>query len=92
MPPQNNFRPGVKFKSIFLVQCSDYCRVVAIVMQGGQMPPIKFESGYGPDTPTWKGHLQALDKLFERLRHACQTFRPSKCLFGAETIDGFVTN
>ena len=38
-------------------------------------------------TSTWEGHLQALNNLFERLRQACLTNRPSKCLFGAETID-----
>ena len=38
-------------------------------------------------TSTWEKHLQALYKLFERLRKACLTIRPSKCLFGAETID-----
>ena len=38
-------------------------------------------------TPTWEGHLQALKKLFERLRQTCLIIRPSKCFFGAETID-----
>ena len=33
--------------------------------------------------PTWEGHLQALDKLFERLKQACLTIKPSKCLFGS---------
>ena len=48
-----SYMPGmsVKILSLFtsvLGNNCDYCRAVAIVRLGGQMPPLIFESGYGP--------------------------------------------
>ena len=32
----------------FSIQCSGYCRAVASVRRGGQIPPLNFKSSYGP--------------------------------------------
>ena len=38
-------------------------------------------------THTWEEHLKTLGKLFSRLAQAGMTIRPSKCAFGADSID-----
>lgn len=38
-------------------------------------------------TRTWDAHVSALKQLFERLRQFGLTAKPSKCTFGAPTID-----
>ena len=38
-------------------------------------------------TCTWEEHLKTLQELFRRLAQAGMTIRPSKCTFGAASID-----
>ena len=38
-------------------------------------------------TCTWEEHLKTLGELFSRLAQAGMTIRPSKCVFGADSID-----
>ena len=38
-------------------------------------------------TSTWTEHLQALENLFERLKQAGLTARPSKCEFGCDSVE-----
>ena len=38
-------------------------------------------------TKTWNDHLQVLEKLFQRLRSAGLTIKPSKCFLGYENVD-----
>ena len=38
-------------------------------------------------TRTWEEHLNILRKLFRRLAQAGMTIRPSKCIFGVDSID-----
>ena len=38
-------------------------------------------------TNDWKAHLQVLKKLLRRLRKAGLTAKPSKCVFGAESVE-----
>jgi hypothetical protein len=38
-------------------------------------------------TNTWKEHLRALRELFTRLRNACLTARPTKCMIGYGSLD-----
>ena len=38
-------------------------------------------------TRTWEDHLKTLGELFSRLAQAGMTIRPSKCVFGADSID-----
>ena len=38
-------------------------------------------------TRTWEEHLKTLRELFRRLAQAGMTIRPSKCIFGADSID-----
>ena len=38
-------------------------------------------------TCTWKEHIKALQELFRRLLPAGMTIRPTKCLFGVNTVD-----
>ena len=38
-------------------------------------------------TRTWEEHIKALRELFRRLLAAGMTIRPTKCLFGVNTVD-----
>ena len=38
-------------------------------------------------TPSWENHLAVLREMFERLRSANLTAKPSKCLIGATSLD-----
>ena len=38
-------------------------------------------------TRTWEEHTKALRELFRRLLAAGMTIRPTKCLFGVNTVD-----
>ena len=38
-------------------------------------------------TRTWEEHIRALRELFSRLVQAGLTIRPTKCLFGANSVD-----
>ena len=38
-------------------------------------------------TRTWEEHLKTLRELFRRLAQAGMTIRPSKCIFGVDSID-----
>ena len=38
-------------------------------------------------TDDWKAHSKALEELFRRLQLANLTVKPSKCVFGSESID-----
>ena len=38
-------------------------------------------------TNDWQAHLQVLEKLLRRLRKAGLTAKPSKCVFGAESVE-----
>ena len=38
-------------------------------------------------TRTWEEHIKALRELFSRLLEAGMTIRPTKCLFGVNTVD-----
>ena len=38
-------------------------------------------------TNDWKAHLQVLGELLRRLRKAGLTVKPSKCVFGAESVE-----
>ena len=38
-------------------------------------------------TCTWEEHIKALRELFSRLLAAGMTIRPTKCLFGVNTVD-----
>ena len=38
-------------------------------------------------TRTWEEHIKVLQELFTRLLAAGMTIRPSKCLFGVNTVD-----
>ena len=38
-------------------------------------------------TRTWEEHIKALQELFRRLLAAGMTIRPTKCLFGVNTVD-----
>ena len=38
-------------------------------------------------TRTWEEHLKTLRELFKRLALAGMTIRPSKCIFGADSVD-----
>ena len=40
-------------------------------------------------TRTWEEHLKTLQELFRRLAQAGMTIRPSKCIFGVDSI-GFL--
>ncbi len=38
-------------------------------------------------TDTWEEHLEVLGKIFQRLKDANLHVRPSKCMFGATSVD-----
>ena len=38
-------------------------------------------------TNNWQAHLQALEELLRHLRKAGLTAKPSKCVFGAESVE-----
>ena len=38
-------------------------------------------------TNDWQAHLQVLEKLLRRLQRARLTTKPSKCVFGAESVE-----
>ena len=38
-------------------------------------------------TRTWEEHIKALQELFRRLLAAGMTIRPTKCLFGVNSVD-----
>jgi len=44
------------------------------------------------DADNWSGMLHKLCMVFDRLKDACLTLKPSKCVFGAKKIEflGFI--
>ena len=63
-----------------------FCRMMRKLLYG--LPNV---SNYIDDivvyTETWEEHLEALGKVFQRIKDANLHVRPSKCMFGATSVD-----
>ena len=42
---------------------------------------------YTQSTSSWEDHVKTLRELFQRLREADLTIRPSKCILGTDRVD-----
>lgn len=73
--------------------CATYIRLMRIVL--ASLPNVSFYFDnifiYSSD---WLSHVSTIKSVLERLRHHGLTIKPSKCRFGAETINylGFVVS
>lgn len=63
-----------------------FSRIMRKLLRG-----IKFVDNYIDDvlihTPSWEEHIETLTRVFESLRRANMTAKPSKCYFGFEKVE-----
>ena len=63
-----------------------FCRMVRELLQG--LPNVEsYIDDLTIHTPDWEGHLDAVRRVLERLRHHSLTARPTKCEVGYNEIN-----
>ena len=65
-----------------------FCRMMRVLLKGLENTD-NFVDDIIVHTQSWQVHISCLRQLFQRLREALLTARPSKCVLGVETI-GFL--